>query len=225
MDQASIQRNIRKAWSCVSEGDLEMGLRAYPAYRETLRGMADFYGTPFVATVEAFVALSPNNDYHGNLRSLASLLRAWHEGRGSDWIISTYNGCGTRAWSYLTGEVSFLDTVKGRKITAFRHNILYPETSRLVTVDGHMVAIGHGKKLNMKQANFALREGNTYDDVQATILGLRRKAKLPIPAIQATLWTWRKRTQRIRFDGQIDMFTGTTNWDGVIPPDKILPYD
>jgi hypothetical protein len=98
------RRALQAAWSEVPDEDKEMGLKAYPVYHPTLRGMATHYGTPFIPTVEAFVAMSPNSDYHGNLRSLANVLAAIKAGdRFEDCVISTYRACGRRAWGYLTG--------------------------------------------------------------------------------------------------------------------------
>lgn len=217
--------NIKTAWGQVTEDDLAMGVKAYPTYNAILNALAKHYDAGFVQTVEAFVALSPNNDYHGNLRSLVTLLKARATGRTfADCTISTYRGCGTRAWSYLSGEISFSDIVKGRKITSFRHNILYPDSSPLVTVDGHMIALGVGDKLTMKEANFRLREVGTYDAIEGSVRGLARKIGAPVPAVQATLWTSRKRRMGIKFDGQIDLFTGTTRWDQVLTPADVLPY-
>lgn len=74
---------IAAAWAQVSHEDREVGRRSYPIYHQTLRGFASFYGFGIVPTVEAFAALSPSSDYHGNLRSLASVLFALATGRGS----------------------------------------------------------------------------------------------------------------------------------------------
>jgi len=221
----NFRKNVLDAWRQVNLIDLDRGVKAYPTYHHTLRGLASYYNTPFVATVEAFVALSPNNDYHGNLRSLVSLLRAW-ENRDdfSSCTISTYRACGERAWGYLSGEVSFLDTVKGRKITSFRDNILYLDDSRKVTVDGHMVCIAHGRRMTMTEANLALRHKGTYDHTERAVLTLAKRELIAPCAVQATLWTWRKRTLGIKMDTQQDLFTGTTKWDGVIAPEDIKPY-
>jgi len=218
--------NIKAAWQLVSTSDKEMGMTAYPTYNATLRGLSDFYETGFIPTVEAFVALSPNNDYHGNLRSLVSLLRAYQQGHNfDDCVISTYRACGTRAWGYLSGEVSFLDKVKGRKITSFRDNILYLDQSRRVTVDGHMIAIALGSSnMTMSEANLALRSTTIYDDVENAVMALARQEGTSPCAVQAILWTWRKRTLGIKMDTQMDLFTGKTRWDGVIPPEEIMPY-
>jgi len=220
------KKNISKAWDEIDPIDLQMGRAAYPVYQKTLRGIAEHYKVPFIPTVEAFVALSPNNDYHGNLRSLVSILQALTTGKTfDDCIISTYRSCGQRAWGYLTGEVSFLDKVKGRKITAFRDNILYLGDSKLVTVDGHMIAIACGEDMNMKEANFKLRGGGPlYTEVEKAVRALTRSTDIPPCDIQATLWTWRKRTKNIRMDTQLGLFTKKTKWDGVLTPDMIKPY-
>lgn len=207
--------HLRRMWKEVTTEDRETGARSYPSYHATLRGFALFYSAPFVATVEAFAALSPNNDYHGNLRSLASLLHARARGRGLDSaVVSTYRACAERAWSYLTGDVSFLDTVGGRKITAFRHNLLYPDTSKLVTVDGHMVSVWVGRELTMKQAVEYL-PGKVYDAIEKDVRRLAKAEGLAVPAVQATLWVHRKRTRGILFDGQPELFSGRGRWDGI----------
>jgi len=216
---------IASAWAQVSEEDIEMGRKAYFVYHQTLRALAQCYGALFIPTVEAFVAMSPNNDYHGNLRSLVSVMIAMQHGLTfDDCVISTYRACGKRAWGYLSGEVSFLDTVKGKKITSFRDNILYLDDSKRVTVDGHMIAIAAGKNMTMTEANYLLRDGRFYGHVEQAVQALSRSVGLAPCVTQATLWTWRKRTMGIKFDSQVDMFTSGTRWDRVLHPEEILPY-
>jgi hypothetical protein len=176
---------LEEAAEGLDAGDLEFGAGAYPMYNEALRRFAAFYGTGFVQTVEAFVALSPNNDYIGNLRSLAAVLFA-HRMGGGPMRVTTYSACADRALDYVRGDVSFLDTVKGKKITAFRHNVLYPETSRRVTVDGHMVAVWSGRDLTMKEAVPILR--GRYAEVERDIARLARSRGVVPNALQAALW-------------------------------------
>lgn len=219
-----VKEQIDLAWSHVSPDDLAMGAKAYPTYQSILRAMASHYGAPYVGTVEAFVALSPNSDYHGNLRSAASLLQAFQAGGTfEECTISTYRACGQRAWSYLTGEVSFLDTVGGKKITSFRDNILYPDTSKRITVDGHMIAIYTGSNFTMSQANLALRTIG-YKTIEQEFAKLFRREKVPFPAGQAALWMSRKRRAGIKLTPQLNLLHEDTDWDRVIPPEEILPY-
>jgi len=216
--------HLRAAWGRVTRHDIEMGMRAYPTYNATLRLFSDVYWTPFVQTVEAFAALSPNNDYHGNLRSLASVLYGFRIGVGPEAVtVSTYKSCAVRAFSYLTGEVSFLDTVRGRKITSFRHNLLYPDTSRLVTVDGHMLGVWAGKHLTMKQAVPYLR-GGTYDAIERAVQRLSKREGIPCAAVQATLWMQRKRERGVVFSEQTELFSGFSRWDEVCHPKHYPPF-
>lgn len=204
------RKNIAQAWVGTTPADIAAGTRAYLSYHHGLRRFAKAYGFGFVQTVEAFVALSPNNDYHGNLRSLASVM--WALRRGQDIsvpVVSTYKACGVRAWGYLSGEVSFADTVAGPKIISFRDNILRPETSTMVTVDGHMLCIGLGQDVTMKQAGAALsRDRTLHGEIVKAVQTIARANGLPVPSVQAALWFNRKRRLGIKSDGQLHLFEG-----------------
>lgn len=220
-------KHLQEAWGQVNDHDLAFGREAYRVYHRAMRRWADHYGLGFVQTVEAFAALSPNNDYKGNLRSLSSVMAAVargdriEEGRTA-FTISTYRACGLRAFGYLTGAASFLDTVRGRKITSFRHNILYPEESKLVTVDGHMGALWAGKALTMKQAVPVVDAH--YGDIELGIQRIARRAGLAPCQAQASLWAYRKRAAGILWDRQPDLFRGGTMLDYEAIPTDFPPY-
>lgn len=222
------QRNLQAAWDQVTEVDIELGHDAYHVYHRTLRSWAAYYGFGFVQTVEAFVALSPNNDYHGNLRSLSSCMAGLRGGYDAESIVvSTYKACRDRALGYLTGEVSFLDTVGGEKITSFRHNILYPDDSKRATIDGHLIAIltGH-PKITMKEATFLLRDYGGYKPLERALVLFARRIGRPASSTQAILWTWRKRQQGIKFSTQLSLLPGEekTPWSRPLTPEEQPPY-
>lgn len=214
--------NLLSAWNLVSEGDLAFGQAAYQNYHFSLREWAKAYGFGFIQTVEAFVALSPNNDYHGNLRSLSSVMHNLTEGDSRP--VSTYRACADRATRYLTGEVSFLDTVKGPKITAFRDNILYLDRSRRVTVDGHMVCLWAGRDLTMKEAA-ALLTKHKYSVLETGFLAVAKRVGLPPCEVQAAFWGSRKRRLGIKYDGQVGLFTRATRWDCPATPTEYPPFE
>ena len=214
--------NLRLAWGWVSDVDLEFGRTAYRGYHDALRLWAAHYGFGFVPTVEAFVALSPNNDYHGNLRSLSSVMASMNDGKVRE--VTTYRACAKRAMSYLAGEVSFRDIVTGPKITAFRDNILYLDDSRRVTVDGHMVCLWAGREMTMKEAA-ALMATVKYDRLEADFKALARRVALPPCQVQAALWHCRKRRSGVRYDPQMDLFTGGTRWETPARPEDYPPFD
>lgn len=221
-----MSRHLDALWEQALPEDITEGKEAYARYHKTLQRFALYYKFGIVPVVEAFAALSPNNDYHGNLRSLASVLQHVKEGCGRPYTVSTYKACGKRAVSYLTGEVSFLDTVKGLKTRAFRHNLLYPETSREVTVDGHMYAAFVGQQLTMKEAALLFgRSPKKYHEVAEAIVKLARGKHMSPCQCQAVLWITRKRVNSIKFAAQYDLFADATDLGkAAASPQQLLPY-
>ena len=217
------QTNLKAAYEQSSSFDRELGQTAYQTYQKGLKLFADYYDISFINTVEAFVALSPNNDYIGNLRSLSSLMYAHKNNIPiTSTTISTYKACGIRAMSYLDGSVSFSDTVKGLKISAFRDNILYLTKSKRVTIDGHMVALYFNKNITMKQAAFLLR--NQYRIIERDFISCARNLSLPPTTLQATLWFYRKRTLAIKFNTQLELFSGQSKHIEIPTPENYPPY-
>lgn len=211
LTEACGRKNLSALLERAAPQDFEAGAAAYTKYRQVMTQFSELYSVGLVPTTEAFVALSPNNDYHGNLRSLASVLFAFTNDRPKEKAVTTcFNACRDRAWSYVSGNVSFLDTVKGEKTRAFRHNILYPDSSRDVTVDGHMIAAWQGDDtLTMKKAALILAGSKrNYDAIRKGVQWLARKNDLAPCQMQGVLWFARKRVLGIRYDSQTDMFYG-----------------
>lgn len=138
--------------------------------------------------------------------------------------VSTYRACAVRAWGYASGEVSFPDTVRGPKITAFRHNLLYPESSQRVTVDGHMIALWAGRDMTMKEAAKEMTP-TVYRAIEKDVARIARAEGLSCPAVQASLWVYRKRTRGILFSTQRELFSGAGRWDEPCRPEDYPPFN
>lgn len=220
-------RNLAALWAQADTIDQKEGRLAYQRYHATLQAFALHYGFPMDEVTSAFVALSPNNDYHGNLRSLASVLHGKANGVPLDRIVvSTYNACRNRAHSYLDGAVSFLDTVKGPKTRAFRDNILRPDTSPLVTVDGHMVNAWHGVNLTMVEASRLLKNMTAYRHIAADITELAVLHDVAPCQAQAVLWYTRKRLLGIKYTAQLALFSEPDNAHRALcAPEEYPPYE
>lgn len=222
-DAGSID-NLRKMLDQADSHDLAEGRLAYVRYHRMLRDLADMYDQEVEPVIAAFAALSPNNDYVGNLRSLVSLLVAKARQEPFEAVtISTYRHCGERAWSYLSGETSFLDTVKGLKIRAFYQNILDPHDPHPVTIDGHMVATWVDKPLVMKEA---VIRPKLYEVIAEDIRQLAREFGGAANVIQATIWFTRKRVLNVKYDGQLDLLNphDANVWKTLIPLEDLQPY-
>lgn len=212
-------KHLRHAWKHLHPSDLVFGRAAYQTYHDLCRVWARHYGFGFVQTVEAFAALSPNNDYHGNIRSLTSCMEGLRQGLPDDRItVSTYGTMKRKALAVLRGDVSFLDTTSGPKIRAFRECILYVEDARQPVIDGHMAALWHGERMTMRDAAKAL-QGAGYARIAADVIRLARKHGIAVCAAQAALWAYQKRTHGVLFDPQLELFSGATRWDEIPRPE------
>jgi hypothetical protein len=219
LNQKYIKKVLEKADTC----DWVEGSGAYFAYHETMTHFAEYYKAPLRGTIAAFVALSPNNDYMGNLRSLATVLLARQQGVPlQDVTVSTYNACRNRAWEYLSGERDFLRFTKGPKTRAFYLNILEPWLAGPITIDGHMKSLWFGKRLTMKEA---VREVKArYDDIAHDFRVVAKNNHLMPHQLQAILWfTW-KRIHNVLAVQQFDLFRGGDQWGVARDPIAVKPY-
>ena len=200
------QENLGRMFDQADRIDLEEGALAYLKYNQLLQKIADHYGSSLERTAAAFAALSPNNDYFGNLRSLISVLDGYRKGIAPNRItVSTYGHCRDRALQYLSGAVDFMQSVRGPKIRAFYQNIINPNDPGWVTIDGHMVAAWNGLPATMKESLVGRKQ---YEIVAAGCMALARERGILPNQYQATVWFVRKRVLRIKFDEQMDILAG-----------------
>lgn len=204
--------NLEKLLELADVHDREDGMRAYLRYHDLMRDIATHYGEDFRGVVGAFAALSPNNDYVGNLRSLVTLLVAKAKGQGSimreldamrSVNVSTYRHCRNRAILYLTGT-GFLDHAKGLKIRSFYRNIVDPTEWGPVTIDGHMAAAFRDSDGTVKDAKV---NRSQYLEIATAIRFLAAQNELIPHQMQATLWYTRKRVKNVKYDPQLDLLS------------------
>ena len=215
--------NLDFIYSLSDSVDRREGALAYGRYHALLTKIAHRYDVPLERAVAVFAAVSPNNDYIGNLRSTISILDGWRDGLTFDDVtISTYRHCGERAWRYLTGEASFLREVKGLKIRSFYSNILDPSDPQHVTIDGHVVGAWRGSDGTMKDLIIKPLE---YVKIAIDVSHLARRYDLIPNQMQATIWFTRKRVLRIRYNAQLSLLHGVDDqWRTIHDLDDIRPF-
>jgi len=215
-------KNLEILFSQADEMDISDGKQAYKRYHRVLLGIAVYYGQPMSRVVAAFAALSPNNDYVGNLRSLVSMLDAKRRGyEYKDAIVSTYKAARARANLYLTGT-PFLDHAKGLKTRAFYQNLLHPEMDGPVTVDGHMYHAWMGTTGGMKDANVTAK---LYAEISDATRRLAAEHGYLAHEAQAILWYTRKRLLGIVYDPQLALFAQHGGYQQAhFAPQEIRPY-
>lgn len=217
-------KNINRILDEADEIDWREGQLAYERYNEMMQRIADYYLFPIDRVTAAFVSLSPNNDYKGNLRSLVSVLAGINEGRDASLVrVSTYNQCRNRAYSYASGAADFMTMTKGIKIRSFYQNILYPREWGPVTIDGHMYAVYVGKRMTMKEA---ARMRLPYEMVAHAVREVAFMRCLYPHHVQAILWFAWKRKHKVLMDDQLDLFGALdADHNGTLwAVDRIKPY-
>jgi hypothetical protein len=217
--------NIEKVLSQADEVDIREGKMAYQNYHDLMRRIAEHYQVGFVQTVAAFVALSPNNDYVGNLRSLVTVAK-----RVQDRLpipeeglrTSSYGHCVARAYQYLTGEEDFWFRTKGPKIRSFYINILLPQDNRFVTIDGHMYNAWSGGLTPLKQI---ARAGFSYNEIVKDFKIVARRQNLIPCQVQAIVWFAWKRINNIVYEPQLSLFGDKEDcWGLKLKPEEIRSY-
>jgi hypothetical protein len=213
--------NVRRVWGLSDATDRREGSRAYLGYKITLARFAGHYGASVEGTVAAFCALSPNNDFKGNLRSLATLLWGRREGVPVNrLVVSTYGACKLRAWAYLEGR-DFLEHTQGPKTRAFFQNILHPLDPHPVTIDGHMVGVWYGQRMTMKEAVYTRFR---YEELAQGFRQVAADLGLCTNQLQATLWfTW-KRLHQVVYSPQLDLVRTDDQWGQDLRPEDVRPW-
>ena len=183
--------------------DIIAGRAAYPKYNRIMCRIADkCQTTPKIASA-VFAALSPNNDYHGNLRDAFNLLQARAQGREiHEFKVSTYGQNKRKAWMIAHGADP-LDLIRAKKTRNFFQNVSDPSDRRPVTIDGHMINIWRGYRTNL----VGLRsQPSLYDEVATGVRELADGLDFVPCELQAILWmTWR-RIHGIRTSQQIEFW-------------------
>lgn len=212
--------NLARYLDDATPEDFAEGRLAYSRYHALMHELSERYGFPVANITAAFVSLSPNNDYIGNLRSLLSLLEGVRARRGfNEIVVSTYRHAGERAYDFLDGRVPFLSSGRGLKISSFCRNILDPSDPFPITVDGHISAAWRGdNRMTMKEA--IVRRVSDYNAVAGALRTLAEERGLIGNQAQAIVWFSRK---RIKHSSQIDLFKPSDDFFSVNLKD-LRPY-
>lgn len=199
--------NIKAVFDQADEIDAREGANAYKNYNLMMRRISEKTLIPLDRVCAVFAALSPNNDYLGNLRSTLSVIEGWKYNFLPETVtVTTYRACVKRAYTYL-GGVDFLDTAKGPKIRNFYQNLLYPYDPEPVTIDGHMVSVWFGKRYLLRDS--ARRKDWKYDTIADAVRKLAVQQGMRANQVQAICWfTW-KRLNKIKFESQFDLLHGS----------------
>ena len=195
---------MQRVFDAADQMDRNIGLQAWVRYHTLLERVAKRTGTTQEKATAVFAALSPNNDYLGNLRDAIRVLEAVRDGLTPEQTkVSTYHQNKFKAFALAKGTPP-LELLKTPKVRNFFLNLLDPQDPQPVTVDGHMFNCWSGVRLRLDSA--AQRyNAKHYFDVAADLHHIAVHQGLLVNQVQAICWfTW-KRIHRIRHNDQLEL--------------------
>lgn len=195
--------NLNRIFNSATEFDLQVGLNAYAKYNDIMIKLAEDFGISSLTTSAIFSALSPNSDYHGNLRDTHALLVAWRNGLDiSSFTVHTYGNNKRKAWRIAHGEDPYVLIVANKTNNFFR-NVYDPTDPAPVTIDGHMINIWNGTRLPLVGLRYSTK---IYDIIANGVRELAQQRNLIPCQVQCTLWhVWRK-LHRIKSTDQLEFW-------------------
>ena len=211
--------SILGVYSLATPQELRDGMGAYAGYHQTMRNFAEAYSRTVYQVAGIFAALSPVNDYWGNLRSLRSMLEGVQAGYPVEAItVTTTHRNRLNGYKIATGMVDRpREVLKGKKVWNFYNNIAYPDDPNFVTIDRHALSAWLGYK----------SADGRVADYNAVARDYIRAAKLRgvIPnVLQSTVWFAFKRLFHITYDAHPDFFYIGNNLRTTVTVDEVAPF-
>lgn len=189
--------NLKKVFDQATKTDFVEGGGSYHRYNHLMKMIGQKWGYDHRIVAAVFCALSPNNDYHGNLRDAKKLLSHHRIGFSIDsFKVSTYGANKRKAWA-LAGGSPPLELLLAPKTRSFFLNVCDPDDPAPVTVDGHIYNCWTGVRKTLVDL-----EKFDYEKVAEDVRVLARENRMVPSAMQGVLWfTW-KRIHGILSNGQ-----------------------
>lgn len=185
-------QNLIKVFEKADRADIKIAEEAWFKMNRLCSEIASKHGFSKRVGAAVFAALSPNNDYHGNLRDADRLLEAAKAQVGIDGFkVSTYGNNKRKAWRIAHGEDP-LDLIVFPKTRSFFLNIYDPHDPWPVTVDGHIYNAWRGERISLKGA---AQKGNhrLYEEVANDVRALGAQKGLIPNVVQGIIWySWRR---------------------------------
>jgi len=168
--------------------------------------MAHDFGFPAHVGAGVFAALSPNNDYLGNLRDCRKLLKGVQAGLPLEVIkVSTYGNNKRKAYKIAQGA-NPLDLIVFSKTRNFYLNIMDPNDPIPVTVDGHIFNAWEGTRLSLKGAAQRFRAKH-YETVADSIREIARQRGVLANQVQGIIWFCWRRIHGILYTAQQELWS------------------
>jgi hypothetical protein len=199
------RENLQRVLDQANDADWQIASQAWYRYRRIVGHIAERHGFPVRIGAAVFAALSPNNDYLGNLRDTGRLLAAAEARIGlADFKVSTYGPNKLKAWRIVHGEDP-LDLIVADKTRNFFLNVFDPSDPHPVTVDGHIFNAWTGVRRKLNSADMK-GYSKFYETVATHIREIAADRGILPNVVQGGVWYCWKRLHRIKINGQMEFW-------------------
>ena len=176
--------NLKQLIETVDINTIEHSKQWYVEARDFAQGLAMQYDITLSQAAQVIAALSPAVKWERNKQDATNVIQCWAlGGTPEDVTVCTYGANKKKAFAILDGD-TVINQKTSPKTYAFAHNIQYPYTSELVTVDRHAVKAYKGKQTGGREVIGA----PLYRKVERAYRVLAEKEGLTPPALQAIVW-------------------------------------
>ncbi len=188
-------KNILKMYSRAIPVEIEYGSRWYRvAHQEIKERVSIPYSVPMNIACGIVAVLSPRCVWEANVSDALKIVIAHRSSLPIDaFSVTTYGANKVKAWR-LIGEGD-MSCMRGNKVKAFYDNLLFPECSLDVTIDGHAINIARGGVGLVKGSDFS---GKEFQEIGRAYQLAGQKVNLRGLEIQAITWLAYKRVYGIR---------------------------
>jgi hypothetical protein len=191
-------QNLVNVYNFASKEDIKIAEVAWIKMNRLTAQIAEKHGFSPRVGAAVFAALSPNNDFKGNLRDANRLLFSAKLGiEIDDFKVSTYGNNKRKAWRIAHGEDP-LDLILFPKTRSFFLNVHTPDDPYPVTVDGHIYNAWYGKRMSLKGAAMKMN-AKIYEEVAQGVRDLGKEKGIIPNIVQGILWYAWKRMHRILY--------------------------
>jgi hypothetical protein len=214
-------QNLIKVFDFADREDIKIAECAWTKMNKLTADIAEKHEFAPRIGAAVFAALSPNNDFKGNLRDTDRLLLSASKGLAiDDFKVSTYGNNKRKAWRIAHGGEEPLDLIVFPKTRSFFLNVHDPLDPHPVTVDGHIYNAWRGERISLKGAA-QKANARLYEEVATDIRQIGKLKGIIPNIVQGILWYSWKRMHRILYYQEQPEF-----WDqeaisaglGYIPP-------
>lgn len=183
LSRTKVKNNILRIWNLTDETER---YDWYANANKLAEIMANNNDTTKAKAVGVIAALSPLKTWEQNLKIARDFLltgTAGHMGQFVNKAIQIVNSDGS--------DETILDILRGRKISAFYLNILYPNKANNVTIDRHALSVALGYWVS-DEDYAGMTAGQYQFFVQCYILAAMKADTTPLTMQSATWVKWRK---------------------------------